>query len=358
MPTPSTSDLPKPKSWDEFEDIMWEIYTRRWQDPHAQRYGRSGQAQNGIDIYGQQNGSGNYLAVQCKRYQDNTLTQHKIEIEIAKAENFSSPISEYIIASTESRDTKIQDFIRDLNEKRKLEAKFPVNIVFWEDICSYLANENNHDLLKKYYSEWERIFTNQQQIEEVKIVVYPLTILVATKFCESVNYFGVFLNYFLADDLGHQKAEEAVNKTICTNLQSYDVSAIEAITNVFEKKDLKNLSNKGQLSWQEFLVTVFERIYTDCENLLLKYGGSINPELTIKLERIKDVSWSMIGFTNSNYSSSEDVRRRVYTIKFLKPYFLEVIEVRILAIKYISPSAEVINQPKVLPGEKLKGIVS
>ncbi len=29
MPIPATSDLPKPKSWDEFEDIVWEIYTRK-----------------------------------------------------------------------------------------------------------------------------------------------------------------------------------------------------------------------------------------------------------------------------------------------------------------------------------------
>ncbi|WP_442786351.1 restriction endonuclease [Leptothoe sp. PORK10 BA2] len=71
MPVPSTSDLPKPKSWDEFEDIVWEVYARKWQDPHTQRYGRSGQAQNGVDIYGQQNSSkssNSYIAIQCKRY--------------------------------------------------------------------------------------------------------------------------------------------------------------------------------------------------------------------------------------------------------------------------------------------------
>jgi hypothetical protein len=74
MPTPSTSDLPKPKSWDEFEDIVWSIYIQRWQDPHAQRYGRNGQAQHGVDIYGQQNGSSKYVAVQCKAIPKNKPT--------------------------------------------------------------------------------------------------------------------------------------------------------------------------------------------------------------------------------------------------------------------------------------------
>ena len=161
MPTPSTSDLPKPKSWDEFEDIIWEIYTRRWQDLHAQRYGRSGQSQSGVDIYGQQLGSRNYVAIQCKRYKDHRLDQRRILAEIEKAENFSSPISEYIIATTESRDVKVQDVVRELNKERSSERKFPIYIVFWEDICSYLAAPSNDDLLEKYYSQWAKIFRNK-----------------------------------------------------------------------------------------------------------------------------------------------------------------------------------------------------
>ncbi|MEG4348517.1 restriction endonuclease [Microcoleus sp. LAD1_D5] len=164
MPTPSTSDLPKPKSWDEFEDITLEIYKRKWHDNHAQKYGRSGQPQNGIDIYGRQNSSGNkYIGVQCKRYEDNKLTKKIIKEEIVKAEGFSPPLSEYIIATTASRDTKLQDLVQSLKEERELENKFPVYIVFWEDICNDLADPNNRDLLKKYYSEWEEIFSNQDK---------------------------------------------------------------------------------------------------------------------------------------------------------------------------------------------------
>jgi hypothetical protein len=170
MPTPSTSDLPKPKYWDEFEDIVWEIYTRRWQDPHAQRYGRSGQAQKGVDIYGQQSGSNKYVAVQCKRYKDNKLNLKTITSEIAKAEEFSSPISEYIITTTESRDTKIQDSVRELNHERLLKNTFLIHVVFWEDLCSYLAEPNNYDLLKKYYSVWEEVFVKpRKSLEEETI---------------------------------------------------------------------------------------------------------------------------------------------------------------------------------------------
>lgn len=174
MPTPSTSDLPKPKSWDEFEDITWEIYKRKWHDNYAQKHGRKGQAQNGIDIYGRQNSSGKYIGVQCKRYEDNKLNKKIIKAEIVKAEGFSSPLSEYIIATTASRDTKLQDLIRSLNEERESENKFPVYIVFWEDICNDLAAPNNRDLLKKYYSEWEQIFRNQEKSSISSEQVAPL----------------------------------------------------------------------------------------------------------------------------------------------------------------------------------------
>jgi len=163
MPTPSTSDLPKPKYWDDFEDITWEIYKRKWHDNHAQKHGRSGQAQNGIDIYGQEKSSGKYIGVQCKRYKDKKLTQKIIKEEIVKAECFSPQLSEYIIATTASRDTKLQDFVRSLNEERVSENKFPVYIVFWEDICNDLVDPNNRDLLKKCYREWEQIFSNQEK---------------------------------------------------------------------------------------------------------------------------------------------------------------------------------------------------
>ncbi len=166
MPTPVTSDLPKPKSWDELEDILWKIYSKKWQDPHAQRYGRSGQAQHGVDIYGQTDGAGAYIGVQCKRYENGKLTAAIVEEEISKAEGFSSPLTEYIIATTASRDVDLQDFVRHLNEGRQAQGKFPVRIVFWEDISAFLVEPNNRDLLVEYYAEWKDLFQADESKEK------------------------------------------------------------------------------------------------------------------------------------------------------------------------------------------------
>ena len=46
MPSPATTDLPIPKSWDEFEDICADLLKHRWGDPYVTRHGRPGQKQS------------------------------------------------------------------------------------------------------------------------------------------------------------------------------------------------------------------------------------------------------------------------------------------------------------------------
>ena len=55
MPTLAQGDFPPPRSWDEFEDIVADLYRRTWDDPGGARYGRSGQPQQGGATYGPAN---------------------------------------------------------------------------------------------------------------------------------------------------------------------------------------------------------------------------------------------------------------------------------------------------------------
>ncbi len=154
MPTIATSELPPPKSWDEFEDIVWNVYTREWHDHHAERYGRSGQAQQGVDIFGQPYWlKGGYAGIQCKRYAKGTLKINHVQKEIAEAEEFRPPLREYTIATTDRRDARLQKAIRLLNEQRRAAGKFSIYVAFWEDISDHLLTSANRDLLRKHYQE-------------------------------------------------------------------------------------------------------------------------------------------------------------------------------------------------------------
>lgn len=41
-----------PKSWITFEDLILELFKAVWGDPLAQKNGRAGQPQNGVDVFG------------------------------------------------------------------------------------------------------------------------------------------------------------------------------------------------------------------------------------------------------------------------------------------------------------------
>lgn len=58
--------LDKPTNWQDFEDLCFILWKFIWNDPHAQKNGRQGQAQSGVDIYGKPIGQLDIEGVQCK----------------------------------------------------------------------------------------------------------------------------------------------------------------------------------------------------------------------------------------------------------------------------------------------------
>ena len=57
MSDANNEQLRPPPSWDKFEEIRADLFSRIWDDPQVVRYGTRGQAQNGVDIYGKDDGA-------------------------------------------------------------------------------------------------------------------------------------------------------------------------------------------------------------------------------------------------------------------------------------------------------------
>lgn len=151
MPSFTTAKLPEPKSWDEFEDIVSDIIQIAWKDPFAFRNGRQGQKQEGVDIYGKPYYfNGEYAGVQCKNTE--TISKKEIEEEIKKAEEFKPTLKEFIIATTSKRDSSTQEEVRLIDRERVGENKFSVRILFWEDLCLKLAE--NEELMIKHFPQF------------------------------------------------------------------------------------------------------------------------------------------------------------------------------------------------------------
>lgn len=149
MATYNTVRLNTPKSWDEFEDICKSSFQLRWGNPNLHRNGRSGQKQDGVDIYGHDSFD-LFVGIQCKNTVSN-IDANTIDEEIVKAEMFEPPLTALYIATTAPRDTALQSHVRKINAARQILNKFLVSVVFWDDITSDLTKDPA--VLRQHYPQ-------------------------------------------------------------------------------------------------------------------------------------------------------------------------------------------------------------
>lgn len=132
----SSTELRKPKNWQDFERQIRELFACVLNDPNTLANGRSGQEQNGVDIYGYRNENRDrFVGVQCKKKYKNKVTEKELRIEVDKAKNFKPKISEFFLITTSQRDQKIQQFARLLTEELA-QTNHPILVYIWgwEDI--------------------------------------------------------------------------------------------------------------------------------------------------------------------------------------------------------------------------------
>lgn len=137
-----------------FEDLCLHLYRRILKDDQAQKNGRKGQKQCGVDIFGRKNGnSSHWIGIQCKSRTKN-LNESEIINEIKKAKKFNPKLSEYIIVTTLDRDQNLQEITRKLTEKNLKSKSFSIALHFWQDIEDELKEQKNRDILYKFYKDY------------------------------------------------------------------------------------------------------------------------------------------------------------------------------------------------------------
>lgn len=144
-----------PKEWGTFEDLCHALFKRVWRDQLAQKNGRRGQAQHGVDVFGSlDNDRRSYLGVQCKGKDSNYGSKAKwpeVLAEIAKAEKFSPALDKWIFATTVPVDTSLQQAARELSVERTAKGQFSIDVLGWEEIQALMASEP--DVVAEFYPE-------------------------------------------------------------------------------------------------------------------------------------------------------------------------------------------------------------
>ncbi len=127
-----------------------------WEDPNAERFGRSGQWQHGVDVYGKRGNK--IVGAQAKNME--RLSESLALEEIAKAELFKPPLQELYFAIAGDRDSKATEFALKLSEERIKRNTFPVFVKFFDDIVDLLGTSKPEKdgfpprLVLKYWNEF------------------------------------------------------------------------------------------------------------------------------------------------------------------------------------------------------------
>jgi predicted Zn-dependent protease len=188
MPNLNRFQIPPPRSWDEFEDLCLDLWSRLWADTNAQKNGRKGQAQHGVDVFGDDSSKSVPVGVQCKgkdTYTNAQVTQKELDAEILKAESFKPGIKHFILATTAPQDEAIQEYARLTSQERKSKGKFTLTVASWEWILSKLGDYP--ELIEKYYGEFGTV---PKVTKSDNLTVANNSVLESGAFSPSVNASG------------------------------------------------------------------------------------------------------------------------------------------------------------------------
>jgi hypothetical protein len=140
-----------------FESLCLDLWREIWNDSNAQKNGRSGQPQAGVDVFGQHQGK--RVGVQCKQKDGllrSKVTVTELEGAVEDAKRFKPPLATFILATTGPRDAKVQERARKFTEEHQRQGLFSVAVWSWDEIWPELYGRK--DLLTRIApAYWPRL---------------------------------------------------------------------------------------------------------------------------------------------------------------------------------------------------------
>ncbi len=176
MPVLPLAQFPPPSSWEEMEILIWDLLRRVWQDSGAQRNGRLGQTQHGVDIWGRINRGDCWAGAQVKAPKkpfSSFLPESDLLAEVEKAKEFKPALTEFLVITSGQADARIQESARKLTVEHREHGLFSVEVWAWEEVHRRLVQYP--DLLKLYYPQFlrEERDTDNNESKKPTFVVHP-----------------------------------------------------------------------------------------------------------------------------------------------------------------------------------------
>jgi hypothetical protein len=159
-----TYRLPILSNWQDFESLCHMLWKEIWCDPNAQKNGRAGQPQAGVDVFGRPVYSADYMGVQCKdknRRLGSKLTQAQLIKECGNARKFSPCVASFTLATSAESDQLLQAVARNFNVNKAY--PFDVHVWSWNEIEAEVACRPN--LLDAFYRDFSMPSDNSSTVK-------------------------------------------------------------------------------------------------------------------------------------------------------------------------------------------------
>ncbi len=144
---------PPPVSWEEFEDLCLSLFRAVWRYPSAQKNGRRGEAQHGVDVWGRLP-DGQWAAVQCKGKDagyERRVTKAELRAEVKKALMFEPPLSSWTLATSGPKSAAVEAEARRITEEHWPRGLFEVHVMGWEDLRHFVAD--HPEVIEKHFPD-------------------------------------------------------------------------------------------------------------------------------------------------------------------------------------------------------------
>ena len=165
-----------PLYWQQFEDLTAGVFEAVYKDPRPTKFGRPGQSQNGVDVYGHESGNGQLIGVQCKRMDERdennqpvpggAITKRLLDAAIKEARGFSPRLDTFVLATTAKRDAAIQRYALNLDNRSRKSDSFGIQIWFWDD---FITDLNSHYDLQQWY--YDKVIQVRSSADQDKLIL-------------------------------------------------------------------------------------------------------------------------------------------------------------------------------------------
>ena len=171
----SPYQIPKPKNWQDLETLCFALWKKEWNTKSFKTYGRPGQHQDGVDIFGRYDDGAEFGAIQCKcKEEEKKLTKKIIQAEVDKAKKFKPAIKRYVIATTHDSDVNLDTFVATLCQQNLKVSLFSVDLFCWQDIERLLEQ---HIEVRDWYLNLEKRKNQSCEVaimEPADLTLYPI----------------------------------------------------------------------------------------------------------------------------------------------------------------------------------------